>query len=205
VLHSTLTLHANVLVIAPGMGSPTGTIAFRSGASPLVTVPLNGSDDAEFSLLASEVGASTLTAAYGGDGNFRDSASPEIIERVEYQPGGTMCNGDAGHQVLPPLTVAGANTFQRGRTVPVKFRVCDANGVSIGTAGVVRDFYELRSSDPAGRSPVFSTTPQAAFRWDSTDRQWIFNLDTRILTSGTHRFAIELNDGTTIAFEFVLK
>jgi hypothetical protein len=63
----------------------------------------------------------------------------------------------------------------------------------------------VRPSDAAGRAPVSSTTPQTAFRWDPTDRQWIFNLDTRTLASGTHRFAIELNDGTTIAFGFVLK
>src|SRR5258708_29124838 len=135
----------------------------------------------------SEVGASAIAVAYGGDTSFHGSSSPEIVERVEYQPAGTMCSGDAGHQVLPPLGANGASTFQRGRTVPVKFRVCDADGVSIGTAGVVNGFYELRSSDPAGPAHVSSTTPQTAFRWDPTGRQRIFNLDPRTLASGAAR------------------
>jgi len=150
------------------------------------------------------VGAAKMTVAYSGDANFRSSSS-ELIERVEYQPAGTMCNGDAGHEVLPPLAANGVSAIRRGRTVPVKFRVCDADGVSIGSAGVVSDFYELPPSGGVDRPAVPSTNQQTAFRWDPADRQWIFNLDTRALASGTHRFAIELNDGTTIAFGFILK
>jgi hypothetical protein len=204
VLHSGVTFRASVSVVAPGGGTPTGQVTFTSGSTPLAAVPLSASDDAQFAVTTSEVGALTIAAVYGGDANFEGSSSPAIVEHVEYEPAGTLCDGEAGHQVLPPLRPSDAVTFQRGRTVPVKFRVCDANGVSMNPPAVVSDFYEIRD-DGAGRAAVRSTTPQSAFRWDATDRQWIFNVDTSALTSGVHRFAIALNDGTEIAFAFALK
>jgi len=67
-------------------------------------------------------------------------AAQSILYGVFYQPGGP-CYGDAGHQILQPINASGTmSVFKSGSTVPTKFRVCDANGVSIGTPGVVTGY-----------------------------------------------------------------
>ncbi len=53
---------------------------------------------------------------------------------------------------------------------------------------------------------VISTTPDAAFRWDATAQQWIFNISTKPLTANvTYIYRIMLNDGTAIDFEYGLR
>jgi len=53
---------------------------------------------------------------------------------------------------------------------------------------------------------VDSMTPDTAFRWDPTNQQWIFNIATKGLsTNKTYVYAITLNDGTMIGFQFGLK
>ena len=69
-----------------------------------------------------------------------------------------------------------------GSTVPTKFRVCNASGASIGTPGIVIGYGLVA----AANSPtitvdedIYSTTPDTAFRWDSSGQQWIFNQSTK--------------------------
>jgi hypothetical protein len=52
---------------------------------------------------------------------------------------------------------------------------------------------------------VASTTPDLAFRWDTTNQQWIFNMSTSALAAGqTYGYQITLNDGTVMSFQFGL-
>ena len=99
---------------------------------------------------------------------------------------------------------------KKGSTVPVKFRVCDANGNSIGIPGVVTNFQLVQIIDTLATNIVnedpSSTTPDAAFRWSPSDQQWIFNLSTKNLANGkTYVYRITLNDGSTINFQFGTK
>jgi len=94
--------------------------------------------------------------------------------------------------------------------VPAKFRVCDANGNSIGSAGVVNDFRITQIV--AGivvnttNELVDSTTPDSAFRFDPSGGQWIYNISTKNYNAGsTYFFRVFLNDGTNIDFDFGLK
>lgn len=99
--------------------------------------------------------------------------------------------------------------FKKGSTVPVKFRVCDANGKSIGNPGVVTSFRMTGVWSQVASLPnedIISTTPDTAFRWSATDQQWIFNLSTKNLTAGrTYAYSIDLADGTSITSSFGLK
>jgi hypothetical protein len=50
---------------------------------------------------------------------------------IVYASGG-LCLGDLGHSILQPINASGTmSVFKLGSTVPTKFRVCDANGVSV--------------------------------------------------------------------------
>ncbi len=125
---------------------------------------------------------------------------------VQYAPAGTVCLGSPGHAVLQPVNPDGSSVFKQGSTVPVKLRVCDANGVSIGTPGTVIGAPILvgKSTGAGGvDETVISTTPDTAFRWDPTAQQWIFNQSTKNLVSGTkYTYSINVNDGTSIPYVF---
>jgi hypothetical protein len=148
-----------------------------------------------------------LTASAAG---LTSGVSAEFA--VTYLASG-MCLGSPGHQVLQPVNanyLVDLSVFKQGSTVPIKFRVCDANGVSIGTPGVVTSFVlTSHTTLPPGAvidEAVISTTPDTAFRWSSSDQQWIFNLSTKSLVKNvTYFYTITLNDGSTIEVHFGLK
>jgi sugar lactone lactonase YvrE len=154
----------------------------------------------------STVGAKTFTvSATDRAGN---AASATAGYAVVYAPAGTLCLGEPSHAVLSPIRPD--VTFQQGRTVPAKFRVCDANGASIGTPDVVSSFNLVKVIDGAVvtdvREPVASTTGDADFRWDPTSQLWIFDISTKDYLAGrTYVFEIALNDGTTIEFQLDLR
>jgi hypothetical protein len=53
---------------------------------------------------------------------------------------------------------------------------------------------------------VDTNNPDAAFRWDSTAQQWVFNITTGNLAPGsTYVYTIALNDGSSIEFQFGLR
>lgn len=158
--------------------------------------------------LNSPVGTYPITCSGQTSKNYAISYKPGTL-KIMYATAGSICDGDLGHAILQPINGNGTSVFKRGSTVSAKFRVCDANGVSIGTPGVVATF--LLAQVTAGTvttvdEPVSSTTPDAAFRWGSTGQQWVFNMSTSNLAAGrTYGFTITLNDKSTIAFQFGLK
>ena len=133
---------------------------------------------------------------------------------VQYS--GTCIDGP-GRRILQPVDADGTSVFKKGSTVPVKFRVCDAAGNSIGGSQPVTGWsngtdvpYPVLYWRTTGAGPVdeqvLSTTPDTQFRWDATARQWVFNLNTKNLAAGyTYVYRIHLNDGTYIQFQFALK
>jgi hypothetical protein len=134
-------------------------------------------------------------------------ATLTVSINVSYSMG--ACLGDLGHSILQPINADGSSTFKQGSTVPAKFRVCDAAGHSIGTAGVVASFNLVQTISGTVSATVdeavTSTTPDASFRWDSSAQQWIFNVSTKPLsTQTTYVYAIGLNDGSTILFRYGL-
>lgn len=127
---------------------------------------------------------------------------------VLYQSTG-MCAGDVGHMIRQPINSDGTSVFKQKSTVPVKFAVCDVNGNSIGTAGVVTSFRLIGTTTGtvfATDEAIDSTTPDTTFRWDPTGQQWIFNMNTKsLLANVTYYYTITLNDGSSINFNFGLK
>jgi hypothetical protein len=72
-----------------------------------------------------------------------DKAGNVVNQNVAYvvqYASGAACYGGPGHQILQPINTDGSRVFKQKSTVPATFRVCDANGVSIGAPGVVSSF-----------------------------------------------------------------
>ena len=78
-----VTFTATVVRIPAGSGTPTGTVTFKEGATTLGTGTLNGSGVATFATSTLSVGSHSMTAEYGGDGNFNTSASSALTQVVQ--------------------------------------------------------------------------------------------------------------------------
>jgi hypothetical protein len=139
-------------------------------------------------------------------GNYNNT-SGTVHDSILYSTG--SCYGGPGHSILQSINADGSSVFKQKSTVPAKFRVCDAFGNSVGTPGVVSSFRLIQIINGTVATvdeAVDSTTPDTAFRWSADGQQWIFNINTKSLTSGkTYVYLITLNDGSTISFQFGLK
>jgi len=180
----------NGLVLGQNASALTGTLA--------CTTTTNGT----------MVGTFTITCLGETSTNYAITYKMGTLT-VQYASGG-VCDGDAGHLILQPINADGTSVFKGNSTSPAKFRVCDANGISIGTAGVVKSFNLVQivsgTLTTTVDDSVDSTTPDTAFRWDPTGQQWIFNINNKSLSSNqTYFFRIDLNDGTSILFDYGLR
>jgi hypothetical protein len=79
---NSVTFTATVSVVAPGGGTPTGTVTFKDGATTLGTGTLNAGQ-ATYSTSSLSAGSHSITAVYGGDGNYLTSTSPTLSEVVQ--------------------------------------------------------------------------------------------------------------------------
>jgi hypothetical protein len=156
--------------------------------------------------VTSPVGTYPISASLGslGASNYSFTFASGTLSIVYLSTG--SCLGQPGHQILQPINVDGTSVIKKGSTVPAKFRVCDAAGNSVGVPGVVTSFKLVQiisGTVTNANEDVTSTTPDTAFRWDSTDKQWIFNISTKVLNANqTYVYEITLNDGSTISFRF---
>jgi hypothetical protein len=191
-------------------GEPDFTIAATATSGLPVTFSASGACTMSGTTVhITNVGSCAITATQAGDDTYVPADPVTRTFAITYAASGE-CLGSPGHQVLPPLAADGSSVFRQNATIPVKFRVCDANGVSIGTPVVVTSFTLLQViqgtvTTDVNLEPV-STNPDTAFRWDPAGQQWIFNLSTKGLTAGaTYIYRIGLADGTSIDFRFGLR
>src|SRR5262249_13437758 len=76
---------ATVTVTAPGSGQLSGGVTFYEGTTALSLVGIDAMGKATYSTTALGVGPHTITAVYGGDGNFNGSTSPAVTVLVGSQ------------------------------------------------------------------------------------------------------------------------
>jgi hypothetical protein len=203
VVGSSVTFTAQVVVNAPGAGTPTGTVQFQmdgDNLGPGVTLRA-----ASASVTATDLPAGThaIAAVYSGDGNFTGS-SDTLDQSVEYASGD--CQGAPGRQILPPINAGDpVSDVNAGSTVPVKFRVCDASGDTIAAPGLVQSFELVRRvSDEGGEEVLHQAWTDGEFKY--SNHAWKLNLDTKSLDGGfTYFWSVHLDDGTSIDFRFHLK
>ena len=127
---------------------------------------------------------------------------------------GTCSGSDPGGVVLPPINADGSSVYKRkaGSTIPVKFKVCDANGNSIsdpnvvfqtGCCGTITLINTRRGTVDNVNENGTTDIPDVAFHW--TGDHWQFNMATTNLQAGdTDTFRINLKYGS-ITFTVGLK
>ncbi len=75
------TLKAHVAAVAPGAGTPTGTVTFLEGETILETVPMSGAN-ATLKLKTLAPGTHEITAAYSGDANDKPSEGGPLTQVI---------------------------------------------------------------------------------------------------------------------------
>jgi MYXO-CTERM domain-containing protein len=77
-----LTLSTTVTAVAPGAGTPTGTVTFLDGATSIGTATLTGGAASLTLATPLAVGSHSITASYGGSGNFNTSTSAAALTQT---------------------------------------------------------------------------------------------------------------------------
>jgi hypothetical protein len=75
-------LTATISAIAPGGGTPTGTVTFKEGTAALATNALNGSAVATYTNSTFFAGSHSITASYNGDANYITNTSSVLTQTV---------------------------------------------------------------------------------------------------------------------------
>lgn len=143
------TLTATVATLAPGAGTPTGTVAFFAGTTQVGTANLTAGV-ATLSTMDIPRGSQILTAQFEGSGDFLSSYSPPVGQIVTDSSTQTVLSGGGAMVLgLPALITAtvlpvapataiptGFVLFEDG-SVPIATVPLDAHGVSqLSTAGL---------------------------------------------------------------------
>jgi trimeric autotransporter adhesin len=112
-LGQVVTLTATVAPVSPGAGTPTGTVQFFSGTTPLGSGTLSaGVATIETSSLLA--GANSITASYAGDTNFSSSTSPAVTVNVA-----ATANSTTTVTFSPSAPVFGATVTLTATVAPV--------------------------------------------------------------------------------------
>ena len=125
VFGQSVTFTATVAAVAPGAGTLTGTVTFKDGAITLGTGTLSGGT-ATYSTSALSVASHSITAVYGGDGNFTTSTSSTLTQTVNAAGTTTSLASNANPSVfgqsvtltatVTPSAATGTVTFKDGAT-----------------------------------------------------------------------------------------
>ncbi len=89
----------------------------------------------------------------------------------------------------------------RGSTMPVKLRLCDAQGNNVSSAAVTVRATELLFASTNAALEIEDAgqaNPEANFRYDSDLKGYIFNLSTRGLATGTYVLRFTVSDDTAL-------
>jgi hypothetical protein len=169
--------------------------ADETGGSGLTTCA--GPAASGSALDTSSVGAKTYTV--NASDNAGNIATKTVSYTVAYRFGG----------VLQPINADGSSIFKAGSTVPVKFQVFDSSGAPVAAANATLTYAKISNSvigsDVEAVSTAAATTGNA-FRYDTTGRQYIFNLSTKGLAQGSYRLTIHsLNDSQDYSVVISLK
>ena len=142
-----------------------------------------------------------VTLSGAGAGNYTVSQPSGLTANITY---GTSCGANPGDVILQPINADGTSVFPHaGRTVPVKFTVCDANGNPISdpmvvfgnSTGSIEWINTVRGTVTQVDENGVYHIPDVAFRY--TGGIWIFNMVTSNLQSpSTNTYRINLRSGS---------
>jgi len=113
--------------------------------------------------------------------------------------------------ILAPIKADGSSIFKLGGTVPVKFQLKDAEGNYVKDAvakvyiAKITDGVVGQENEGISTSKDEDGNPFLFFRYDADKNQYVFNLNTSLLSIGKFQIRIDLGDGTKNTVNISLK
>ena len=169
VFGQSVTFTATVTAVAPGSGTPTGSITFLDGSTTLGTATLSGGK-ATFKTTALAAGPHTITVSYSGDGNFVTSTSAPLTQTVNQAATTSKVTSSAN-----PSVFGESVTF----TATVK-AVAPGSGTPTGTVSFLDGSTSLGTGTLSGGTATFSISTLAVAAHSITV---VYGGDTNFLTS----------------------
>ena len=131
-----VTLTAQIGVVSPGGGTPTGTVQFCDECGYLGSATLNAANSASLAIPNFAVGEHSIWAAYGGDVNFEASTSASIDQEVSTAATATTLSSSPNPSISgEPVTLSAQVSA-----------VSPGNGVPTGTV----DFFDTTTDTDLG-------------------------------------------------------
>ncbi len=141
---------ANVSAVAPGSGTPTGTVVVTDGVNPANTCTINLSSTTSCTITENTPGTYTLTGTYGGDANFLGSSGSAAPVTV----------GSGGPSTLASTTVVTDNASSP--TAGSNFTFTATVSAAASGSGTPAGTVTWRVSDPQGHAVSCPTTTLTA-------------------------------------------
>src|SRR5260221_551174 len=168
---------------ASGSGTPTGTVTFRDGTTPLGTAPLNSSGSATLTASALAVAAHPITATYSGDSGFF-SNSGSLTENVSYG-------------IFPLYLQTGS--VKGGAAFLIKLYLCDVGGSDVSSSALALHATQITTASgyTGGAASSGGANPGGNFRFEADlgpSGGYIFNLNTAGLAPG--RYTLQFTAGS---------
>jgi hypothetical protein len=170
-------------VLSQGPGVLGGTLTFGGSAASV-----NGS---------SPVGNYTITPNGLTSGNYM----------ITYTDGtlAVIYNNTVGHQFLQPinpnLTTGNRSSFKIGSTIPAKFQLFKADGVTAASVAVAK--LKVYFLDPTPDNPineeVLTLPPDTGDLFKVTGGEYHYNIGTKGWQPGTYRVTAQLDDGSELS------
>ncbi len=161
----TVTFTATVSAVAPGSGTPTGTVTFDDGGTPIGTGTLSVGI-ATFSTAFFVLGSHSISVSYGGDSNFTGSSSTAFAQTVNQSVSSTVVmvapNPSIYGQSLTLTATVSANSPGSGMPTGTVTFTQGAN--VLGTGTLSNGTVSIRSSVAI---PVGTDTMKAVYSGDS--------------------------------------
>ena len=153
----------------------------------------------------SPVGGYPITCSGQTSINYAITYVAGTLHVIFAPDGACVKDKEPSHQILQPINADGSSVFNGNGPIDVKFRVCDANGVSQGTgvSASIRLTNKIQGTlNNTVDLPVDPKPGTNGFVFGE-DQLWLFRIDSKQLAGGfTYVFRIDLNDGSHIDFQF---
>ena len=133
-----VTISATVAVTSPGAGLPTSSVTFSDGGTTIGSASLDSAGHASVSTSSLAAGTHTITAAYGGDGNFTNSSGTVVqsvnsgLTNTTTALAASLATSEYGQVVTFTATVSTAGSGTPTGTVSF----IDGGNVTLGTGSI---------------------------------------------------------------------
>jgi hypothetical protein len=153
----------------------------------------------------SPVGGYPITCSGQTSTNYAITYVAGTLHVIFAPDGVCVKDKEPSHQILQPINADGSSVFNGNGPIDVKFRVCDANGVSQSTGVTASIMLTNKIQGTLNTSVDLPVDPKPGTNGFvfSEDQLWLFRIDSKQLAGGfTYVFRIDLNDGSHIDFQF---